>query len=135
MKTAFFACSVLLLAPLAACSPSEDVRPWRASDHDTAKRSGQVSGSAAPGQEGATLVSLTWRQQCAQCHGMTGRGDGPQGRMMRVPDIGRAEWQDKVDDETIARVIRKGRNKMPAFDLPPAVVDGLVKHVRSLKHP
>jgi len=65
------------------------------------------------------------------CHGERGRGDGPQGPMLRAPDLTRADWQSRVTDEDIVQTIRNGRNNMPKFDLPPAALDGLVKRIRA----
>ncbi len=51
--------------------------------------------------------------------------------MVRAQDLTRAEWQSQVTDEQIAEVIRKGRNRMPAFEsLPPQVITGLVARIR-----
>lgn len=124
---------VLFALALAACE-DRDVETWTPADHDHAdKKAGQVSGTAAPGQEQASLVAVTWRQSCASCHGMGGRGDGPTGRMMKMPDLSRPELQNRSDEE-LAKVIREGRNQMPSFgSLPPAVVEGLVKHIRTLR--
>jgi cytochrome c oxidase cbb3-type subunit 3 len=54
--------------------------------------------------------------------------------MVRAPDLTRADWQARVSDEDILQVIRNGRNNMPRFDLPPAVLDGLVKRIRENRH-
>lgn len=118
---------------LTACDPaSSNAQTWTPEDHDHNARSGQVSGSAAPGQEGVTLVQVTWRNQCAQCHGMRGRGDGPQGPMLKVPNLARPSMKDDLSDAEIAAVIKNGRNNMPAFsNLPPNVVNGLVQLIRS----
>lgn len=114
-----------------ACDDHADARTWTPEDHGNNQRSGQVDGSATPGQEGATLVQVTWRNQCAQCHGMRGRGDGPRGPMLKVPNLARASMKDDLTDAEIASVIRNGRNNMPAFaNLPPTVVDGLVQLIR-----
>ena len=54
--------------------------------------------------------------------------------MIRAPDLTLAEWQDKVTDQEIAQIIRKGKNRMPSFDqLPSQVVEGLVKRIRANK--
>jgi cytochrome c oxidase cbb3-type subunit 3 len=53
--------------------------------------------------------------------------------MVKAPDLTRAEWQAKVTDQQIAEVIRRGKNKMPAFDLPPRVIEGLVKRIRTAR--
>lgn len=124
-----------LVALLSGCDPGpSDVREWAASDHDQpASAPGQVS--ARPGTDGPdpTLINMAWTRNCAQCHGPVGRGDGPQGAMMRAPDLTRGEWQDDITDEEMAAIIRKGKNKMPAFDLPDLVIDGLVQRIRAAR--
>jgi cytochrome c oxidase cbb3-type subunit 3 len=80
-----------------------------------------------------TLVEVTWRNQCAMCHGVLGRGDGPQGPMMHAPNLTLPEWQAKMTDQQIAEVIRNGKNRMPKFDFPPDVVAGLVARIRASK--
>jgi hypothetical protein len=127
---------VTFLFAMSGCGrSSSDVREWQPSDHDQAiGQQGQVAAKPSPsGQTGPdnSLVELAWQRNCASCHGPVGRGDGPQGPMMRAPDLTRAEWHTQVTDEQIAEVIRKGRNKMPAFEsLPPQVITGLVARIR-----
>ena len=125
---------VVVVATLGACDTGGDVRPWQADDHDRPSgNSRQVSGTVAPGEEEASLIAVAWRQNCARCHGMAGRGDGPEGRMLRTPDLTRADFHDRSSDAEIANVIKKGRNKMPAFEsLPDKVIEGLVRHIRRL---
>ena len=77
------------------------------------------------------LIELAWKRNCLTCHGQIGHGDGPQGPMVRAPDLTRAEWQQNISDEEIAANIRKGKNKMPAFDLPDQVIQGLVQRIRA----
>lgn len=126
------------LIALAACETSpKDTREWQASDHDPPERNpaaqGQVTARADPGDVG--LIELAWQKNCVSCHGPRGRGDGPQGPMVRAPDLTRADWQGRVTDDEIRDTIRNGRNKMPKFDLPPQVVDGLVKRIRASRAP
>lgn len=131
----FLAASMASLSLLVGCdSAPSDVREWSASDHDQpASAPGQVS--ARPGGEGPDpmLLDMAWRKNCATCHGPAGRGDGPQGSMVRAPDLTRADWQEKVTDDEIAATIRNGKNKMPKFDLPDQVVTGLVQRVRAFR--
>jgi len=118
---------------VAACADDPGpVREWVAADHThNEKPTGQVVGTAAPGQEDATLVAVTWRQNCAVCHGPTGRGNGPQGRMLKVPNLTTQQFQSGYSDADIAAIIQNGRNKMPAFGhLPPDVIKGLVGQIR-----
>ena len=51
--------------------------------------------------------------------------------MVRAPDLTDAAWQERVTDAQMVETIRKGKNKMPAFDLPQQVLDGLVKRIRT----
>ena len=119
----------LLLVATAQCrGTASDRRPWRASDHD---RSDEPVAPAA--QSAEPVVANAWRTRCAPCHGLTGRGDGPRGPDVRASDLSRSEWQDKTTDAQMAAVISTGRGMMPRFNLPPDVVDGLVKHIRSLR--
>jgi mono/diheme cytochrome c family protein len=93
-------------------------------------RSGQNLSGAS---DVARLVDITWRQQCSSCHGPTGKGDGQMGPMVRAPDLTREEWQSKVTDGEMANTIKNGKGKMPKFDVPDAVVAGLVARVRGTR--
>lgn len=121
------------LMAISACDPSSgsDVREWTPADHDQPTTSPAPQVAARDSASDVELVELAWQKNCVQCHGPRGRGDGPQGPMLRVADLTRSEWQERVTDQEIAETIRKGRNKMPAFDLPAPVLDGLVKRIRA----
>ncbi|MGK4004776.1 cytochrome c [Sorangium sp. So ce1036] len=133
-------CTAVLLAGLFGCnSGSGDVREWTPADHDPPNpgqgqqaQGGKVAPRpAASSETDPGLIELAWQRNCATCHGATGRGDGPQGPMVRAPDLTDAAWQDRVADGQMAEVIRKGKNRMPPFDLPQSVIDGLVKRIRA----
>jgi mono/diheme cytochrome c family protein len=132
-----------LLAAACNRTPS-DLREWKADDHD--RSDDQQKGRAAPpsrvrpaasGAPGAnptlTLVEVTWKAQCGPCHGPIGHGDGPQGPMVRAPDLTLPEWQGKTTDQQMAQTISNGKNRMPKFDFPPEVVNGLVARIRAVK--
>ncbi|MGA2449380.1 MAG: cytochrome c [Polyangiaceae bacterium] len=120
---------------------AEALPEWTPRDHhsrDEDKGRAAVAPSASaqpdPGVELAQLVEFAWRQQCAQCHGQTGKGDGPSGPLVAAPDLTSDEWQAKASDVHIANVIRSGSGKMPKFDLlPDVVVRGLVLRIRSTR--
>lgn len=124
---------------LVGCSPDPGpVREWQPTDHDQAEqRPGAQGAQVQQRTESAeddtkSLVDLAWRKNCATCHGPNGRGDGPQGAMMKAPDLTQAELLQKLSDDDIANTIRQGKNKMPAFgSLPDRVVVGLVQRIRS----
>ena len=137
---------ILLIPGAAACdrAPSDDgLRDWTPADHDRAEEKARISaGAQAPAQargdggardDLAAVVELTWRQQCSTCHGMLGRGDGPNGPMVKAPDLTREDWQAKVSDEDIAAIIRNGKGQMPKFDMSEPVVAGLVVRVRAVR--
>ena len=121
------------LVSVAACEPPRgEVRPWRADDHDQPDRprSQEAAPTAAPDTADG-LAATVWKRNCATCHGPNGRGDGPQGPMVQAPDLTRKDWLATVRDDQIAEVIRLGRGRMPAQpDLPPSVVDALVRRIR-----
>jgi hypothetical protein len=51
---------------------------------------------------------------------------------VKARDLSSPEWQASVSDEQLTKVIREGKDKMPAFNLPDNVIAGLVEHVRGL---
>jgi mono/diheme cytochrome c family protein len=133
----FLGISLLSAALLGlACDrpPSRELGEWSPADHDgeqkNAKQGAKVSGDAGGAP---ALVEIAWRQQCATCHGPSGKGDGPQGPMFKAQDLSNPAFQDKIKDEEIATSIQNGKGRMPKFDLPPDVVKGLVARVRSFR--
>jgi mono/diheme cytochrome c family protein len=126
-----FACFFACIA-IAACSKSEK-REWNASDHDRSEEAAKPQ-PPAPGPAPTAAAADPWASSCAPCHGTTGKGDGPMGAALRVPDLTNKDWQAKVSDQQIAEVIKSGRGRMPGFgSLPATSVDALVKHVRSFR--
>jgi hypothetical protein len=132
-----------LCAALSSCDrPPDDLREWRPTDHrhttessaESLENAPQVSGSAEPAVAGLDEVTIaTWRRGCISCHGQLGRGDGPQGPMVKARDLSDPVWQASVTDAQIVETITKGRGLMPPFSsLPPATLDGLVHLVRLL---
>jgi mono/diheme cytochrome c family protein len=124
---------------------ADSLQEWTPADHDRAEeQSNQENRPTAPpakaggGQKASdagdsTLVEVTWETACAPCHGPTGHGDGPNGRMVNAPDITRDELLSKITDDEIAAQIRNGKNRMPKFDLPDTVVRGLVARIRAMR--
>src|SRR4051794_19677538 len=116
-------------------APSADgLKDWTPADHDGEKRQpGANQGPKGDAGGAPALVEIAWRNQCNSCHGPAGHGDGPQGPMFKAADLSRPEWQDKIKDEEIAAAITNGKGRMPKFELPEPVVQGLVARVRSFR--
>jgi len=128
--------AALLVALVVACDrpPSVELKDWSPSDHDGEKKAptGKQGAKGEPNGP-AALVEITWRNQCASCHGPQGRGDGPQGPMFKAADLSRPDWQANVKDEQIAAAIVNGKGRMPRFELSDEIVRGLVARVRSFR--
>ncbi len=134
----------LSILVLAACDrpPSADgLREWSPQDHDRGD-AGQGASPAgpkgAPGpkvDEATQLAELTWSTQCSRCHGVNGRGDGPEGPMVKAADLTRKDWQARVQDRDIAATIKNGKDKMPKYDLSDPIVDALVRRIRARREP
>jgi cytochrome c oxidase cbb3-type subunit 3 len=128
--------STLFLAGflLAACGRGPK-REWQASDHD--EEPGTQAAQGAKGGKaggGADLVEATWGSACVVCHGPGGKGDGPNGPMVKATDLTQPALQDARTDAQLAAVIVSGKGKMPKFEsLPDTVVVGLVQKIRSLR--
>lgn len=133
-----FLVSLTLALSLTGCDRApDDLREWTPADHHhTAEPNrGQVTSDTnpeaakpPPGLEDVTIVA--WRRNCMRCHGVVGRGDGPQGAMMGATDLSNPDWQAKTSDEQMASIIQRGKGAMPAFDLPQPTIQKLVKLVR-----
>jgi cytochrome c oxidase cbb3-type subunit 3 len=140
-----FVVAALALAALVACqrAPDADALPeWTPKDHAskddttrlaTGEQTAPVGRDAAAASAAQTLLDVAWRNQCATCHGLMGRGDGPQGPMFKATDLTSPEWQAKASDDDIRAAIKNGKGKMPKFDLPDDVVAAMIVRIRSLK--
>lgn len=117
-----------------------DVREWSPKDHTNtsnkpAEQTGQVNANPAPTEtppKGLDPVTLaTWGSQCSSCHGKIGKGDGPNGKMLKATDLSNPAWQAQVTDEQVVAAITHGKNSMPAFaNLPKDTVENLMWLVR-----
>jgi mono/diheme cytochrome c family protein len=115
------------------------LKEWSPGDHHSAddEKNAALAGRQGPqapkGGEVGQLVELTWRQQCTSCHGPMGKGDGQMGPMLHAPDLTDPALQAKATDAELATIIKGGKDKMPKFDLPEPVLEGLVARIRQLK--
>lgn len=131
----------LIFAVTACDRPPDPSGEWSPFDHE--HQSPQANGQQAPppNVDGGSqkpnvqmqLIETAWRQTCATCHGVVGHGDGPQGSLVKAPDLTREDWQAKVTDEEIAVRIKSGKGLMPPNDLPESTIRGLVARIRALR--
>ncbi|HYB89893.1 MAG TPA: cytochrome c [Candidatus Binataceae bacterium] len=93
---------------------------------------------AAPASADA---KATYTDSCADCHGQTGKGDGPSASKLsaKVGDFTDCAKMSKVTDDTIFKVIKEGgpaanlNAAMPPFGdgMSDADIKGLVGYLRS----
>ncbi|MBK8236979.1 MAG: c-type cytochrome [Deltaproteobacteria bacterium] len=104
---------------------------------------GGCGGSAEVTPAARQRAATIWSERCANCHGPTGRGDGPGAKLLpRAPrNFADATWQGSVDDARIAQVIVDGGLRYgldsnmaanPDLQREPAVVSALVELIRGL---
>jgi mono/diheme cytochrome c family protein len=129
------------LLALAGCG--KGARDWRADDHDQEPSSGGAGagggaaaapGSAAPGDDFASLVDSAWQSKCQKCHGAQGHGDGPSGPMVSAADLSDPKLQDAFTDDQLTTIIVNGKGRMPPFkEVPLELVAGLIQKVRKFR--
>lgn len=82
----------------------------------------------------AVEAARLFQRRCASCHGAQGRGDGPSAALVSPADLTSPVLQERLTDDGIARLLAEGQGAMPPFaSLTSAEVDGLIRHVRSLR--
>ncbi|SRR5713226_1462096 len=71
----------------------------------------------APSESTLKAASGIYQEECAQCHGERGKGDGPQARMHSPSpaDLTDASQMAAVTDGEIFYQISEGRKPMPSF--------------------
>ena len=95
--------------------------------------------AAAQSKRKTVAVAELFRNNCARCHGMDGRGDTPQGEKYQVPDFTDKEWWRKdpasKTSSALTSIVARGKEEMPAFGktLSPAEIKQLVSHVRRFR--
>jgi mono/diheme cytochrome c family protein len=130
---------LLSLFVAAGCSKKSDA-PEQGAPTAAAPVPAPVAVAADPAIEARTL----FKTRCAVCHGEDGKGDGPGAAALnpKPRNYSDAAWQDSVTDEQIHKTIVFGGAAVgkspimpgnPDLEAKSAVVDELVKHVRSFK--
>jgi len=132
-----FAFAAVLAA--SACDGSKpNLREWTPEDHHNVATDPRGTVPAEPSGSSAqqnNVIAVAWRNNCLPCHGIVGRGDGPQGPMLKTRDLTDPAWQASMTDAQLATVIGSGKGKMPAFSLPSPTVRALVELIRAMRAP
>src|SRR5215470_14247094 len=88
----------------------------------------------------AADAKTNWANNCAQCHGASGKGDTKMGKMLNAMDLTDPKKQASFTDAQAATAIKDGikqggKTAMKAFagKLTDAEIKALVAYVRSLK--
>lgn len=109
----------------------------------TACNRGSVQSEPAPAvsPEVRTAAAAFYKERCGRCHGDSGRGDGPDGRVLpiRPQDLADRMWQSNVTNERLRKVLIHGGGVVGKSGLMPAtpelagrpeLCDGLVAAIR-----
>src|SRR6266480_907711 len=96
--------------------------------------------ASAPLALRAADAKTNWANNCAQCHGATGKGDTKMGKMLNAMDLTDPKKQSSFTDAQAAAAIKdgikqSGKTTMKAFGgkLSDDEIKALVAYVRSLK--
>ncbi len=95
---------------------------------------------AAPLSGRAADAKTNWANNCAQCHGASGKGDTKMGKMLNAMDLTDPTKQASFTDAKAATAIKdglkqNGKTTMKAFGgkLSDEEIKALVAYVRTLK--
>lgn len=136
MRTAVIGLSLAFFLLSCDRPPSVELREWSAADHDRMEEKAKSRQGAQQrgGNDDTQVIELTWQAQCARCHGPVGKGDGPDGPMVKARDLTSEELQAQMSDAEMMKVIREGKGQMPKFPgIPQKVLEGLVARIRATR--
>ncbi|HEY4059211.1 MAG TPA: cytochrome c [Kofleriaceae bacterium] len=123
--------------PPAPTSGTPNSKPETGPGHE-AMGGGGAEGNRSPSEEAHVLFD----QVCATCHGANGDGKGQVDLPQKPQDYTNAEWQAKVTDDEIKKIIVEGGAALGKSPMMPAqaqlkdkpeVVAELVKIIRGFK--
>ena len=75
-----------------------------------------------------------YKSKCQMCHAADGSGNTPAGKAMKARPLNSPDVL-KQSDADMTAVIKKGKNKMPAFEgkLTDAQIASLIAHIHTLQ--
>jgi mono/diheme cytochrome c family protein len=79
-------------------------------------------------------MDALYGERCFNCHGATGRGDGPLATLLPVPVPDFRQTVEQKSNSQIRRIIAEGRGLMPAFSpaLRQSEISDMLRMVRFL---
>jgi mono/diheme cytochrome c family protein len=107
-----FALLLLLICIVACYSVYEENRPWVIPEEFK-----RLKNPLQPSDSNLKAARDLYRDECAQCHGDHGKGDGPESKMHSPApaDLTDAGMMNGVTDGEIFYQITAGRRPMPSF--------------------
>lgn len=129
--TVLFATALFAFATVTANGQQKKGEPW-VIPAEYKKMANPVAKDDASVKAG----QVSYMKNCASCHGKTGLGDGPKGRMSKTfpGDFSGAAFQGYTDGEMFYQT-KFGRGEMPAYDkkIPDNEMWSIVNYMRTLK--
>ncbi|MFZ5896939.1 MAG: c-type cytochrome [Myxococcota bacterium] len=133
-------CVSLFLVAASACAKKSEPDKGQ----EAAATAAATPPPAPPAEDPAREAKNLFKTRCVVCHGEEGKGDGPGAAALnpKPRDYTDPAWQSSVTDEQIHKAIIFGGAAVgkspnmpgnPDLESKPAVVDELVKRVRSFK--
>lgn len=77
--------------------------------------------------------AATYKQRCATCHGLDGKGETPAGKALKVHSFASPETA-KMTDQKLGEIIANGQGKMPKYgaSLTADEIKAMVAYIRTL---
>jgi mono/diheme cytochrome c family protein len=97
---------------LGVCLSAHDDDPWKVPE-EAKKRKNPIMVTGA----GLSAAREIYKDKCANCHGETGKGDGPEAAMHKTKpsDFTDAHRMSEMTDGELFYKISEGRRPMPMF--------------------
>jgi len=112
LRKVLFAILLAGICGLVVYWATEQSKPWAVPEEFK-----QLKNPLLPSDSNLSAARQLYREQCEQCHGKTGKGDGPQAWMQKPApaDLTDAAHMAHVTDGEMFFQITEGRRPMPAF--------------------
>lgn len=124
---------VIILAAMLALAAASAGDPWKAPPE-----ADRLKDPLATNPKAAAMGAKVFHSLCWTCHGMEGRGDGPNAALLKVKpaDLGSPSVQDQSNGALYWKITH-GRGEMASYEQVLGREDrwALAHHMRTLAHP